>query len=96
MKLKFRTIGLAVGALAQAAAIMAQVAPARADAQIYVLEKWPSEIDSIPCSAWKKSADGSWILNGTVKVGSSEINNVAVKGDAAARMVDKLCGAKPK
>ena len=96
MKSKFRASGVAVGALISAAAFMAMVASVRADEQVYVLDNWPSDIDNIPCSAWKKSADGTWLLNGSVKVGGSVLSNVGVKGDAAARMVERLCGAKSK
>jgi hypothetical protein len=83
-------------ALTAAAAFIAMVASARADQPVYVLDNWPGDIDNIPCSAWQKSPDGTWILNATVKVGASELNNVAVKGDAAAHKLDRLCGAKKK
>jgi hypothetical protein len=73
------------------AALMSTVASAGAS-QVYVLDNWPADIDNIPCSAWKKSADGTWVLDGRVKVGSSEIENVVVKGDAAAHMLEKRCG----
>jgi hypothetical protein len=96
MKSKFRTIGVAIGALAAAVAFMAMVASASADAPVYVLNNWPSEIDTIPCSSWQKSADGTWVLNGTIKIGASDLANVGVKGDAAARIVERLCGAKSK
>jgi hypothetical protein len=79
-----------------AAAFIAVVASARADAPVYVLDNWPGDIDQIPCSAWKKTADGTWALNATVKVGASELTNVGVKGDAAAHKVERLCGAKSK
>ncbi len=80
--------------IAAAAAFIAMVASARADAPTYVLDNWPADIDQIPCSAWQKSPDGTWVLNARVKVGASELENVAVKGDAAARKVERLCGAK--
>jgi hypothetical protein len=79
-----------------AAAFIAVVASAWADAPVYVLDNWPADIDNIPCSAWKKSPDGTWVLNATVKIGASELSNVAVKGDAAARKVERLCGVKSK
>jgi hypothetical protein len=84
--------------IAAAAAWIAMVVSVRADQDVYVLETWPNDIDQIPCSAWKKSPDGSWVLQrGTaVKVGASVLEDIAVKGDAAARMVERLCGAKPK
>jgi hypothetical protein len=79
---------------AAAAALIAMVSSARADQDVYVLENWPNDIDQIPCSAWKKSPDGSWVLQRgvAVKVGASVLEDVAVKGDAAARMVERLCG----
>jgi hypothetical protein len=81
-------------ALTAAAAFIAMVVSARADAPTYVLDKWPGDIDSIPCSAWQKSPDGTWVLNARVKIGASELNNVAVKGDAAAHKLDRQCGAR--
>jgi hypothetical protein len=84
--------------IAAAAAWIAMVVSVRADQDVYVLETWPNDIDQIPCSAWKKSPDGSWVLQrGTaVKVGASVLEDIAVKGDAAARMLERLCGGKPK
>ncbi len=81
-------------ALTAAAAFIAMVASARADAPVYVLDNWPGDIDHIPCSAWQKSPDGTWVLNATVKIGASELTNVAVKGDAAAHKLERSCGAK--
>jgi len=84
-------------AIAAAAAWIAMVASVRADEDVYVIENWPKDLDQIPCSKWKKSPDGTWVLqNAAVKVGASELEDVAVKGDAAARMVERLCGAKSK
>ena len=80
--------------IAAAVAFIAMVAPARADAPVYVLDNWPGDIDNIPCRAWQKSPDGTWVLHATVKVGGSELTNVAVKGDAAAHKLDRQCGAK--
>jgi hypothetical protein len=82
--------------IAAAAAWIAMVVSVRADAPVYVLDDWPGDIDNIPCSAWKKMPDGTWFLNATVKVGSSELTNVGVKGDTAARKVERLCGGKSK
>jgi hypothetical protein len=31
-------------------------------------------------------------MTGTIKLGSSELSNVGVKGDAAARKLEKKCG----
>ena len=76
--------------IAFAAALLCDAAPACA--VTYQVDNWPADVDNIPCSAWQKSGDGTWVLTGTIKVGSSELTNVGVKGDAAARKVEKKCG----
>jgi hypothetical protein len=79
---------------AAAAALLFTVASARADEQVWEIGSWPGDIDLIPCSAWSKAADGTWVLHGAVKLGSETLDNVGVKGDAAARKLDRECGAK--
>jgi hypothetical protein len=56
----------------------------------------PADIGDIPCSAWSKSPDGTSVLHGGIKVGSETMNNVGVRGDAAAHVLDRECGAKKK
>ncbi len=75
-----------------AAVLLAMVAPVQAET--YTVEHWPGDIDTIPCSAWERTADGAWALKGYVKVGSSVIENVGFKGDSTARLLAKKCGAK--
>jgi len=72
------------------AALVAAVVSVRAET--YVVDRWPGDIDTIPCSAWTHYNDGTWALRGSLKVGASDIENVGVKGDAAARSLDKRCG----
>jgi len=72
------------------AALLCMTASLRAET--YELENWPADIDNIPCSAWSKAADGTWVLNGSVKIGASVIENVGVKGSAAAHALDRKCG----
>ena len=79
-----------------AIAFVAMIAAVRADEQVWVMETWPADIDQIPCSAWSKAPDGTWVLHGAVKLGSETMNNVGVKGDAAAHLLDRECGAKKK
>ena len=39
--------------------------------------------------------DGTWVLTGgAVKLGAETMNNIGVKGDAAAHHLDRECGAK--
>ncbi len=61
-------------------------------ATTYKVDHWPGDIDTIPCEAWTKSADGTWALHGSVKIGASVIEDIGVKGDGAARSLDKRCG----
>ncbi len=63
-----------------------------AQAATYKVDRWPGDIDTIPCNAWTKSADGTWVLNGALKLGASVVEDIGVKGDAAARSLDKRCG----
>jgi hypothetical protein len=80
--------------LAAGAAFLFTVGSVRADEQVWVVDSWPGDIDLIPCSAWSKAADGTWVLHGGVKLGSEVLDNVGVKGDAAAHKLDRECGAK--
>ena len=79
---------------AAAAALLFTVVSARADEQVWEMDTWPGDIDKIPCSAWSKAADGTWVLHGAVKLGSETLDNIGVKGDAAAHKLDRSCGAK--
>lgn len=78
-----------------AVAIIGAVTSVRADEQVWEMQNWPADIDLIPCSAWTKSSDGTWVLTGgAVKLGEETMNNIGVKGDAAARKLDRQCGKK--
>ncbi len=76
---------------------VAMSASARAEKQVWIMSNWPGDIDLIPCSAWSKTGDGAWVLTGgSIKLGSQTMENIAVKGDAAAHHLDRECGAKKK
>jgi hypothetical protein len=80
-----------------ALAFLAAIASVRADEQVWVMDNWPADINQIPCSAWTKNADGTWVLTGgSVKLGSETMNNIGVKGDAAAHLLDRQCGGAKK
>jgi hypothetical protein len=79
---------------AAVAALLFTAASARADERVFEVNDWPDDIDLIPCSAWSKAADGTWVLNGAVKLGSQVLENVGVKGDAAAHKLDRTCGKR--
>lgn len=63
-------------------------------ASTYKVENWPADADTIPCSSWDHLPDGTWALNGYVKLGSSVVENVGFKGDSTARLLDRKCGKK--
>ena len=77
-----------------AVALIAAITSVCADEQVWTMQSWPGDIDLIPCSAWSKTSDGTWILHGSVKLGSETMANIGVKGDAAAHKLDRECGAK--
>ena len=81
--------------LALAAAVgstLGAIPTARA-AETYVVDHFPADLDRIPCTAWQKMSDGSWALvNGSIKLGGSDLSNVGFKGDAAARLIERKCG----
>jgi hypothetical protein len=77
-----------------AIAFLAAVASVRADEQVWTIQSWPGDIDLVPCSAWSKTGDGTWVLNGSLKLGSETMANIGVKGDAAAHHLDRECGKK--
>ena len=60
----------------------------------YTVENWPQDADTIPCHAWRHLPDGTWALDGYIKVGASIIENIGFKGDATARLLDRSCGKK--
>lgn len=76
--------------LLAAAALVAATGFARANT--YVVDHWPGDIDTIPCEAWTHTKDGTWALNGSLKLGASDIEHVGVKDDPAARSLDRRCG----
>jgi hypothetical protein len=80
-----------------AVAFVAMIASVHADEQVWTVQSWPGDIDLIPCSAWSRTADGTWVLTGgAIKLGSEVMNNIGVKGDAAAHVLDRECGARKK
>jgi hypothetical protein len=75
-------------------AFLAMTASARADQQVWTVDDWPADVTKIPCSAWSKAPDGTWVLHGALKLGSETMENIGVKGDTAAHVLDRECGKK--
>jgi hypothetical protein len=80
-----------------AVAFIAAIGSAHADEQVWTVQSWPGDIDLIPCSAWSRSGDGGWALTGgSIKLGAEIMNDIGVKGDAAAHKLDRECGGVKK
>jgi hypothetical protein len=78
-----------------AVVLFGATASVRADEQVWTVQSWPGDIDLIPCSAWSKTSDGTWVLTGgAIKLGAETMNDIGVKGDAAAHHLDRECGKK--
>ena len=75
-----------------AVAFITTIVSVRAEDHVWSVEDWPADINDIPCSAWSKAPDGTWVLHGSVKLGSETMTNIGVKGDAAAHILDRECG----
>jgi hypothetical protein len=61
----------------------------------YTIEKWPGDLNTLPCDAFIKAPNGGWGLAGTIIVRSSNevlSENVYVKGNAVADIIEKKCG----
>jgi hypothetical protein len=62
----------------------------------YIIERWPEDIDKLPCAAWKKDANGVWTQVATIVVSSKGITirkNTFGLGPLESAMLDKKCGA---
>ncbi len=61
----------------------------------YTIEKWPADLNTLPCSAFVKTPNGGWGLAGTIVVRSSNevlTESVYVKGNAVADIIERKCG----
>ncbi len=77
-----------------AAAIFVFASAAARAAQTYQVDQWPADVETIPCRAWEHMPDGTWALNGYVKIGGTVVEHVGFRGDSTARLLDKRCGKK--
>ena len=64
---------------------------AQSGAPVYHIKRWPQDIETVPCAAFKKNPDGSWTVTGTLRIGSGrEISGFSFKDKETARL-DKRC-----
>jgi hypothetical protein len=74
--------------------LSAVVGPAYAQVR-YTIEKWPGDLNTLPCDAFIKTSNGGWGLAGTIIVRSTNevlSGNAYVKGNAVADLIEKKCG----
>jgi hypothetical protein len=68
---------------------------AQADAVSYTIEDWPSDLNTLPCTAFVKAPNGGWALAGTIVVRSSNevvSDGLFVKGNTVANLLESKCG----
>ena len=59
------------------------------------IEKWPADLNTVPCDAFVQTPNGGWGLAWTVVVKSSNevlTGNSYVKGNAVADIIKRKCG----
>ena len=61
--------------------------------QTYTIQNWPSELDRVPCEAWKRNPDGSIGQTGTIIVGRTKRTGNSFKDTVEAGMIEKKCSA---
>jgi hypothetical protein len=61
--------------------------------QTYTIQNWPSELDRVPCEAWKRNPDGSIGQTGTIIVGRTKMSGKSLKNTVEAGMIEKKCSA---
>ncbi len=47
--------------------------------QTYTIQNWPSELDRVPCEAWKRNPDGSIGQTGTIIVGRTKMSGNSLR-----------------
>jgi len=58
------------------------------------IEKWPADLNTLPCDAFVRTSNGGWGLAGTIVVRSSNevlTGNTYVKGNAVADIIKRKC-----
>ena len=69
--------------------------PQIARAATYTLQQYPEGLVNVPCSAFKRTANGSWKEVAVfIYHGSKFTGNTYAPGSHEAGMLDQKCGAK--
>jgi hypothetical protein len=74
---------------------IAMTIPMSAQAEgTYTIDKWPRDIDKLPCSAFKKDTDDAWTLVATVRVDSvsGTMSGYTLGRGLESHMIENKCG----
>ena len=65
-----------------------------ASAATYTIENWPQDLNKVPCDAWKRNNDGSWVEVGTIIVGGHPTSGMTFKDTDESKLLDAKCPHK--
>jgi hypothetical protein len=65
-----------------------------ATAATYAIDRWPQDIEKVPCDAWKHNADGSWTQTRTIMVGKNQMIGSTFREDKVSALLDAKCGGQ--
>ena len=65
-----------------------------ASAATYTIQKWPEDLSKVPCDAWKRNSDGTWVEVGTIIVGGNSTSGMSFKDTDESKLLDAKCPHK--
>jgi hypothetical protein len=70
-------------------------APQMARAKTYVVQQWPQDMAKVPCSAFRRNANGTWTEVATFSMqGNKFTGNTYPIGSQEVGILDQKCGTK--
>ena len=63
-------------------------------AATYTIQKWPDDLSKVPCDAWKRNSDGTWVEVGTIIVGKTPTTGMTFKNTDESKLLDTKCPHK--
>jgi hypothetical protein len=82
---------LGIAALVASLSVAAFVPPVFAAIDSYKIQSWPQDLDKVPCSAFRKNADGSWTPTAIIFVGGKPRKDAIAKDSAESQMLAARC-----
>jgi hypothetical protein len=65
-----------------------------ASAATYTIQNWPQDLDKVPCDAWKRNSDGTWVEVGTIIVNGNPTSGMTFKDTDESKLLDAKCPHK--